>query len=108
VFGHLIRCYSMEPYKQKDWLYHHYVQKRMNLKDIQKVLKDSYNINVTVQGLYNWVDKYDLLKYRGKGRNLKKKAVGGKPVAKSPMQLRIEAIKREQRKRNQMRKRGQR
>lgn len=98
----------MEPYKDKQWLYQHYVQKRMNLKDIQKILKDNYNLSVTVQGLYNWVEKYDLLKYRGKGRNLKKKAVGGKPVAKSPMQLRIEAIKREQRKRNQAKKRGQR
>jgi hypothetical protein len=98
----------MEPYKDKQWLYHHYVQKRMNLKDIQKVLKDNYNVSVTVQGLYNWVAKYDLLKYRGKGRNLKKRQMQGKTVQKSPMQLRIEAIKREQRKRNQMRKRGQR
>jgi hypothetical protein len=98
----------MEPYKDKQWLYHHYVQKRMNLKDIQKVLKDNYNITVTVQALYNWVDRYELLRYRGKGRNLKKKTVGGKSTPKSPMQLRIEAIKREQRKRNQMRKRGQR
>jgi len=98
----------MEPYKDKQWLYQHYVQKRMNLKDIQKILKDNYNVSVTVQAIYNWVDRYDLLKYRGKGRNLKKKAVGGKPVAKSPMQLRIEAIKREQRKRSQAKKRGQR
>ena len=98
----------MEPYKDRQWLYQHYVQKRMNLKDIQKVLKDSYNVSVTVQGLYNWVAKYDLLKYRGKGRNLKKQQMAGKTMPKSAMQLRIEAIKREQRKRNQMRKRGQR
>jgi hypothetical protein len=78
----------------------------MNLKDIQKVLKDNYNVSVTVQGLYNWVAKYDLLKYRGKGRSLKRNNPHARKMPKSPMQLRIEAIKREQRKRNQMRKRG--
>lgn len=95
----------MEQYKDKAWLYEHYVQKRMNLKDIQHVLKTGYNTSVTVQGLYNWVEKYDLLKYRGKGRKLKAKTTGGRPVVKSPMQLRMEAMKREQRRIQSSRKR---
>jgi hypothetical protein len=98
----------MEPYKDKEWLYHHYVQKRMNLKDIVKILKDSYNVSITVQGLYNWVDKYDLLKYRGKGRNLRAKSVGGKSIPKSPMQMRIEALKKQQRQAQKYKKRPQR
>ena len=38
-------------YKDKAWLYEHYVQKRMNLTDICKVLKQSYNIEVTQTGV---------------------------------------------------------
>ena len=61
---------ALEPYKDKSWLYEHYVKKRMNLTDIVKLLKQTYNIEITPQGLYNWCSKYDLLKFRGKGRNL--------------------------------------
>ena len=46
-----------EPYKDKSFLYEMYVQRRMNLTDICKHLKDSYNIEVTPQAVYNWVKK---------------------------------------------------
>lgn len=59
-----------EPYKDKAFLYEMYVKKRMNLTDICKHLQKTYNIEVTPQAIYNWVKKYDLLKFRGKGRNL--------------------------------------
>jgi len=59
-----------EPYKDKGFLYEMYVRKRMNLTDICKHLKNTYSIEVTPQAVYNWVKKYDLLKFRGKGRNL--------------------------------------
>jgi len=60
----------LEPYKDREWLYFHYVKKRMNMKDIVVVLKTKHNITLTPQGLYNWLSKYDLLKYRGKGRKI--------------------------------------
>jgi hypothetical protein len=58
-------------YQDRDWLYFHYVQKRMKLTDIQKLLLEKHGITVTPQALYNWAKRHDLLKYRGKGRNLK-------------------------------------
>jgi IS30 family transposase len=61
---------ALEPYKDKAFLYEMYVKRRMNLTDICKHLKNSYNIEVSPQAIYNWVKKYDLLKFRGKGRNL--------------------------------------
>lgn len=61
---------ALEPYKQRDWLYHFYVQKRMNMKDICEILEKKYNVKISPQGLYNWLVRYDLLKYRGKGRTL--------------------------------------
>lgn len=93
----------LEPYKDKSWLYEHYVKKRMNLTDICKLLKQSYNITVTPQAVYNWAKKFDLLKYRGKGRNLASTAMR-RP--KSPMQERVEKQRREMQKRNKMRKRN--
>lgn len=92
-----------EPYKDKSWLYEHYVAKRMNLTDICKVLEQSYNIKVTPQALYNWCKKYDLLKYRGKGRNL---AATSLRKPKSPMQLEVERRRRERIKQNKKRKKG--
>lgn len=83
---------ALEPYKDKTWLFEHYVKKRMNLTDICKVLKNSYNIEVTPQALYNWCKKYDLLKYRGKGRNL---AATSNRRPKSPMQEKVEQMRRE-------------
>tara|TARA_B100002019_G_scaffold73910_2_gene63870 strand:- start:4681 stop:4971 length:291 start_codon:yes stop_codon:yes gene_type:complete len=93
----------MEPYKDKQWLYDMYVKRRMNLTDICQKLKDSYNIEVTPQAVYNWVSKYDLLKYRGKGRSLANTSMR-RP--KSPMQEQVERKRREMRKMNQMKKKG--
>lgn len=92
-----------EPYKQKEWLYEHYVKKRMNLTDICKVLKQSYGIEVTPQAIYNWCKKYDLLKFRGKGRNLASTSLR-KP--KSPMQLAVERRRRERSKEAKRRRRN--
>lgn len=61
---------ALEPYKDKAFLYEHYVAKRMNLTDIVKLLDKNYNLKTSPQTIYNWCKKYDLLKYRGKGRNL--------------------------------------
>jgi hypothetical protein len=92
-----------EPYKDKQFLYEMYVKKRMNLTDICKHLENNYNIKITPQALYNWVKKYDLLKYRGKGRNLSSTSMR-RP--KSPMQEMIERKRREMQKINRQRKKG--
>ena len=94
---------ALEPYKDKSWLYEHYVRKRMNLTDIVKLLKQTYNIDITPQGLYNWCDKYELLRFRGKGRNLSSTA---KRRPQFPMQKQVEQRKREKRKQLQARKKG--
>jgi len=93
---------ALEPYKDKSWLYEHYVKKRMNLTDIVKLLKQTYNIEISPQGLYNWCDKYDLLKFRGKGRNLA--STSKKP--KSSMQQKAEQMKRDRRKMIQLKKKN--
>lgn len=82
-------------YQDRDWFYHHYVQKRMKLTDIQKLLYEKHGISITPQALYNWAKKHDLLKYRGKGRNLKahKKSTG----VVSPMQQRMAEVRKLQR-----------
>lgn len=91
-----------EPYKDKAFLYDMYVQRRMNLTDICKHLKDSYNIEVTPQAIYNWVKKYDLLKFRGKGRSLG--ANSGQKRPKSQAQLDAEQRKRDMLKRSKQQK----
>lgn len=93
---------ALEPYKDKSWLYEHYVKKRMNLTDIVKLLKQTYNIEISPQGLYNWCDKYDLLKFRGKGRNL----VSTSKKPKSSMQQKAEQMKRDRRKMIQLKKKN--
>jgi hypothetical protein len=60
----------MKIYQDKSFLYEHYVRKRMNLKDIVELMENKYGTKISEQGLYNWLKKYDLLKYRGKGRTL--------------------------------------
>lgn len=94
-----------EPYKDKNYLYDMYVKKRLNLTDICKHLKNTYNIEVSPQAVYNWVKKYDLLKYRGKGRNLSKSLI---KRPKSPMQKAVEQKRREMQKINKRRKNGER
>ena len=93
----------MEPYKDKQYLYEMYVKRRMNLTDICKHLKNTYSIEVTPQAVYNWVKKYDLLKYRGKGRNLSQTSMR-RP--KSPMQQEVEKKRREMQKLNRHKKKG--
>lgn len=75
----------------------------MNLTDIVKLIEKDYGIQVSAQTIYNWVKKYDLLKYRGKGRNL---SATSRKRPKSPMQELVEKQKREIRKANQQRKKG--
>jgi hypothetical protein len=86
---------ALEPYKQKDWLYHHYVQKRMNLKDIVALLEKNYGMKITPQAVYNWLVKYDLPRYRGKGRkigaNMQRK--GSSNMGKRPDKLREERMR---------------
>ena len=84
----------LEPYKDKGWLYEHYVKKRMNLAEIAKRLDQSHNITISPQALYNWVKKFDLLKFRGKGRNLSSTSM---KRPKSKMQSEVEKYKRRQR-----------
>jgi|TARA_B110001454_G_scaffold209557_1_gene223159 IS30 family transposase len=85
---------ALEPYKDKGWLYEHYVKKRMNLSDIAKRLDQSHNITISPQALYNWVKKFDLLKFRGKGRNLSSTSMR-RPKSKN--QTQVEKQKRRQR-----------
>ena len=66
----------------------------MNLSDIAKRLDQSHNITISPQALYNWVKKFDLLKFRGKGRNL---ASTSMKRPKSKMQSEVEKQKRRQR-----------
>lgn len=87
---------ALEPYKDREWLYHHYVKKRMNLKDIVEILEKRYNIRITTQALYNWVAKYDLLKYRGKGRKIGANVRGAKKASsmgKRPNRAREERMR---------------
>ena len=91
-----------EIYKDKGFLYDMYVKRRMNLTDICKHLEQAYNIKVTPQALYNWVKKYDLLKFRGKGRRLANTSMR-RP--KSPAQEEANRRKREQQKRVKLKKR---
>ena len=92
---------ALEPYKDKQFLYEMYVKRRMNLTDICKLLQKNYNIELSPQALYNWVKKYDLLKYRGKGR---KSTSNRRP--KSPMQELVERKRREMQKANALKKKG--
>lgn len=91
---------TSEPYKDKAFLYEMYVKRRMNLTDICKHLENSFNIKVTPQAIYNWVKKYDLLKFRGKGRNLSQ---GGSTRAKPNALIAAEKRNREIKKRNTQR-----
>ena len=59
-----------KPYRDREFLYHHYVTKRMNMQEICDLLDRDYKVKISHQALYNWCKKFDLLKYRGKGRRL--------------------------------------
>jgi hypothetical protein len=60
----------MDPYKDKAILYELYVKKRLGIKEMSDIFLKNYNCKVTPQSIYNWLEKYDLLKFRGKGRNI--------------------------------------
>lgn len=59
---------AMKPYQDKNLLYELYVKKRMTMTDIQKYFEERYGSKVTAQTIYNHLKKYDLLKFRGKGK----------------------------------------
>lgn len=59
----------MKLYEDRDWLYQQYVVKQRTAKDIAD------EVGRTEMTIYNWLLKYDLLKYRGKGRKLGKRVV---------------------------------
>lgn len=88
---------GIEIYKDREWLYQHYVKKRMNLTDIVDILAKQYNVKISTQGLYNWLEKYDLLKYRGKGKkkgaNLQRPK-NGVSMGKSPAKMRQERMRK--------------
>jgi hypothetical protein len=86
-----------------------YVKKRMNLKDIVEILAKQYNVKISTQGLYNWLEKYDLLKYRGKGK--KRGANLQRPktpmsMAKSPARMQQERARKAAQARKNNLKRG--
>ena len=66
----------------------------MGLKQMVELIEKQYGTTVTIQTLYNWCVKFDLLKYRGKGRKMGSRSIVKKPE-KSPMQVRIERQKRD-------------
>lgn len=90
-----------KPYQDKNLLYELYVKKRMTMTDIQKYFEERYGSKATAQTIYNHLKKYDLLKFRGKG----KKTVTVKP-ALSPMAIEAQKRVREQRKRMKLRSKG--
>jgi len=74
-----------------------YVKKRMSLKDITNLLEKNYNEKISPQALYNWLEKYDLLKYRGKGRKRvagPKRSGSGQQGRKSPAKMQQERVRR--------------
>jgi len=58
---------ALKVYTDYDYLYQEYVTKKRNCADIAK------ENGTTEMTIYNWCKKYDLLKYRGKGRTLGKR-----------------------------------
>lgn len=60
----------MKPYQDKAIMYDLYVKKRMGIKQMSEIFKNNYNCDATPQTIYNWLKKMDLLKFRGKGRNI--------------------------------------
>lgn len=91
----------MDPYKDRAWLFEQYVKKRRNLTDIAEILKNQYNVKVTPQTIYNWCQKYDLLKYRGKGRKLTRQ-VPDSPQARLILERQKQARKQRQAVRDRM------
>jgi hypothetical protein len=85
---------AIKPYQDKNLLYELYVKRRMTMTDIHKYFQEKYGYEGTSQTIYNWLKRYDLLKYRGKGR---RSATNQKP-ALSPMAKQAAQMRRDQRK----------
>lgn len=60
-----------EPWQDRMLMHDLYVKKRMNITDIQKIFEKKYGKKTSIQTIYNYLKKFDLLKYRGKGRRIK-------------------------------------
>lgn len=59
----------MKIYENPDWLYEQYVVRGRTAKDIAE------EVGRTEMTIYNWLAKYDLLRYKGKGRKLGKRVI---------------------------------
>lgn len=55
---------AVKVYADRDYLYQEYVMRKRNCADIAQ------EHGVTEMTIYNWCKEHDLLRYRGKGRNL--------------------------------------
>lgn len=53
-----------ELYHDRDWLYDQYVRQNKKAKQIGD------EVGVGEMTIWNWLSKYDLLKYKGRGRKL--------------------------------------
>lgn len=73
----------------------------MGLKQMSELLAEKYDTQVTAQGIYLWLQKYDLLKYRGKGKkrgaNMQKRK--GQTIKANPKRAREAAMRKAARKR---------
>lgn len=95
---------GMAPYKDKAWLYEHYVTKRMGLAQMVKLLNDKYLVKTSHQTIYNWLEKYDLLKYRGKGKKMNANLQSKGPTKKRPEQIMAEKMRKKNRQQGLKRK----
>lgn len=59
----------MKLYENRDWLYEQYVLKNKTAKEIAE------EVGRTEMTIYNWLLKFDLLRYKGKGRKLGKRVI---------------------------------
>ena len=94
---------ALEVYKDRAWLYEFYVKRRMGLLAIQTMLKEKYNIKVSHQTIFNYIQKYDLdIMRKGKRRtissNLGKHKMKKKPSPFHEQQKKQRAIMNQRRK----------
>lgn len=92
-----------KPYQDRALMYELYVKRRMTMTQIHKHLEEKYGYEGSSQTIYNWLKRFDLLKYRGKGR--KSISNAQKPTL-SPMAQKAQQIRREQKKRMKQRAKG--
>ena len=100
----LLQVKSMQkPYQDRALMYELYVKRRMTMTQIHKFLEEKYGYDGSSQTIYNWLKRFDLLKYRGKG--IKSISNQMKPTL-SPMAEEAKRIRREQKKRMKQRAQG--